>query len=300
VFSVDGPHPPQRPLVLKGHTRPISQIQFSREGDLLFSSGIDATVTLWRTSNGERVGNYKGHGGTVTSFDVDGISTPPLTSTHPSAACTRLYSGSLDSSVRVWDVQTGDVISTLPHPTGVTSVALEHGAKLLATAIAPWNNNPVVLSFYDVSNATPTPVAQFPIGPSKVQKILFAPLGDAVIVASEDGAIRVIDVANGAVKQSVKDHSGAVMDLAFAANGMTFISASKDHTARVGAGGPGFPPPPTTSHPPPPPPQAVRHPHPPNDQILQMRQAPQLRLPLPPHGPRTPPPPLTASPHTPR
>jgi len=44
----------QRPLMLQGHERSITQIKYNREGDLLFSVGKDPTPNVWYTVNGER------------------------------------------------------------------------------------------------------------------------------------------------------------------------------------------------------------------------------------------------------
>ena len=37
---------PQKPILLQGHERSITQIKYNREGDLLFSVAKD-TVSLW-------------------------------------------------------------------------------------------------------------------------------------------------------------------------------------------------------------------------------------------------------------
>ena len=44
----------QKPLMLQGHERSITQIKYNREGDLLFSVGKDKTPNVWYTVNGER------------------------------------------------------------------------------------------------------------------------------------------------------------------------------------------------------------------------------------------------------
>jgi len=49
----------------------LNQIKFNREGDLLFSCSKDSTVNAWFSHNGERLGTYDGHNGTVWSLDVD-------------------------------------------------------------------------------------------------------------------------------------------------------------------------------------------------------------------------------------
>lgn len=65
----------QRPLMLQGHERSITQIKYNREGDLLFSSSKDNRPNVWFSLNGERLGTFNGHQGAVWCIDVDWTST---------------------------------------------------------------------------------------------------------------------------------------------------------------------------------------------------------------------------------
>jgi WD40 repeat protein len=56
---------------ITGHERSLTQIVFNAEGDLLFSASKDKIVNAWYTSNGERVGTYNGHNGSVWSVACD-------------------------------------------------------------------------------------------------------------------------------------------------------------------------------------------------------------------------------------
>ena len=56
---------------LVGHERSLTQIKFNKEGDLLFSCSKDHVINVWYTHNGERLGTYDGHNGTVWTIDVD-------------------------------------------------------------------------------------------------------------------------------------------------------------------------------------------------------------------------------------
>lgn len=63
----------QKPMMLYGHTRAITQIRYNREGDLLFSAAKDATPNVWFSINGERLGTFDGHNGAVWCIDVNCI-----------------------------------------------------------------------------------------------------------------------------------------------------------------------------------------------------------------------------------
>ena len=63
----------QKPLMLHGHERSITQIKYNREGDLLFSSAKDPQPNVWYSLNGERLGTFRGHTGAVWCIDVNCI-----------------------------------------------------------------------------------------------------------------------------------------------------------------------------------------------------------------------------------
>ncbi len=80
--------------MLQGHTRAITQIKYNREGDLIFSAAKDASPCVWYSSNGERLGTFDGHNGTVWCLDVDWKTQQVLT-------------GGGDMTIRLWDCESG-------------------------------------------------------------------------------------------------------------------------------------------------------------------------------------------------
>ncbi|TYJ41377.1 hypothetical protein E1A91_A03G017100v1 [Gossypium mustelinum] len=88
-----------RPILMKGHERPLTFLKYNRDGDLLFSCTKDHTPTVWFADNGERIGTYRGHNGAVWSCDV-------------SRDSMRLITGSADQTVKLWNVQTGAQLYT--------------------------------------------------------------------------------------------------------------------------------------------------------------------------------------------
>ena len=59
-----------KPLVLKGHSKPIKDLQFNRDNDLLFSASTDRYITLWSSEYGERIGTYL-HDAPVYTMSID-------------------------------------------------------------------------------------------------------------------------------------------------------------------------------------------------------------------------------------
>ena len=108
-----------RPILLQGHERALTQIKYTRDGDIIFSTAKDQIICAWFSANGERLGTYGGHQGALWSVDVD-----------PST--TLLASGAADNTIRLWEVRTGKCLKTWELPTAIKRVEFsEDGKKLL-------------------------------------------------------------------------------------------------------------------------------------------------------------------------
>lgn len=131
--------PVQRPFLLKGHSRPLTHVKFNREGDLLFSAAKDHTPCVWYAHNGERLGTFNGHNGTVYALDIN-------------FDTTRLVTASADRSVKLWDIKSGQELHrsaaqtrpppywcsmlphSFPHKSMVRSVGWSEGDTMILTA----------------------------------------------------------------------------------------------------------------------------------------------------------------------
>jgi len=111
-------HREQRPILLKGHERPLTQVRFNREGDLLYSTGKDRNVCVWFSHNGERLGTYRGHNGAVWGCDIN---------FHTSL----LLTASSDLSAKLWDCETGKELYSFVHTSVVRSVAFAEGDRMM-------------------------------------------------------------------------------------------------------------------------------------------------------------------------
>jgi len=109
-----------RPILLQGHERSLTQVKYTRDGDIIFSVSKDQIICAWFSANGERLGTYTGHQGAIWTVDVD-----PTT--------TLLASGAADNTVRIWDVRTGKCLKVWDFNTAIKCVEFsEDGKQLLA------------------------------------------------------------------------------------------------------------------------------------------------------------------------
>ncbi|TDH66519.1 hypothetical protein CCR75_007009 [Bremia lactucae] len=108
----------QIPIVCPGHSRPLTELYYSRS-NLLVSACHDKLPMLRHGDSGDWIGTFEGHKGAVWSAKLD----------NEAEFCA---TGSADFSVKIWDALTGDVVTTLEHKHVVKSVAFTtDGARLL-------------------------------------------------------------------------------------------------------------------------------------------------------------------------
>lgn len=209
------------PILLQAHTRSLTKVVYNHEGDLLFSASKDDKPNLWRTSNGERVGSYNGHSGTVWSLDV----------TRDSKT---LASGSADSTVKLWDVASGKLTTTVETETGVRSVAWAMGDQLLAVLTDKTMGFQATILLHDVrSGKMEGTVLPGTVLERKPTIIRWTDCNEAILSGHEDGHLALWDPSTGAVLQKAHIHTETIRDLQLSLDRTYFITASKDTTAKL-------------------------------------------------------------------
>lgn len=214
-----------RPLLLKGHERPITRVKFNREGDLLFSTSMDRSPTVWRASNGERIGTYNGHNGAVRDIDC----------TYHSE---RVVTGSADNTMKLWVAGTGKCIHTWEHGSPVRCVAFAPGDSLVACATAALMGQDSNVYIYkhdmEAQEQDPEPIMILEGHSKTITRLQWYPTMQYILTSSEDRTIRKWDVESGSEIDCVEAaHKGDITDCQLSPDGQMFASSSKDQTAKL-------------------------------------------------------------------
>ncbi|KAG6764365.1 hypothetical protein POTOM_031831 [Populus tomentosa] len=198
-----------RPILMKGHERPLTFLKYNREGDLLFSCAKDHNPTVWFADNGER----------------DSM---------------QLITASADQSVKLWNVQTGAQLYTFSFNSPARSVDFSVGDKLAVITTDPFMG---VTSAINVKRIADDPSQQSGesvltiTGPAgRINRAVWGPLNRTIISAGEDCVVRIWDSETGKLlKESEPEvgHKKPISSLTKSADGSHFLTGSLDKSAKL-------------------------------------------------------------------
>ncbi|KAK6605130.1 Vegetative incompatibility protein HET-E-1-like protein 7 [Botrytis cinerea] len=136
-------------------------------------------------------------------------------------------SGSRDTTVRLWDVATGESLKTLEgHSEWVESVAFSPDGKVVASG-----SYDKTIRLWDVATGESLQTLE---GHSNwVTSVSFSPDGKVVASGSHDEMVRLWDVATGESLQTLEGHSNWVTSVSFSPDGKVVASGSYDKTIRL-------------------------------------------------------------------
>ncbi|KAJ3176985.1 DEAD H (Asp-Glu-Ala-Asp His) box helicase 11 [Geranomyces variabilis] len=214
----------KRPILLHGHTRSLTKVKYNRDGDLLFTVSKDAKPNVWFAHNGERLGSYDGHNGAVWDLDV-------------SYDSKRLLTASADNTCRLWGVESGKELFRWNTRTAVRQVAFAQGDRMALYVTDATMGQPstiwVVAIEEDLENQSDEFERKIIINGPKATVASWGDLNKTIYTGHEDGTITIWDAETGEKIKSVKSHDSVISDMQWAPDYGYFITASKDHTAKI-------------------------------------------------------------------
>ncbi|KAI8079748.1 WD40-repeat-containing domain protein [Halteromyces radiatus] len=216
-----------RPILLQGHTRSLTQIKYNREGDLLFSVSKDKVCNVWYSHNGERLGTYNGHLGSVWTVDVNSTSTMVVT-------------GSADNTAKLWEVQTGRCLKSWEFKTAVKRVEFSEDDTMILCVTEERMGYAGTITVLPVNPDVNAQQASEPLvqlvnqqGNAKAVVAGWTYLNKYIISGHEDGSLCQWDWKANEKLKSIKPHDELISDLQFSPDRTYLITSSKDKTAKI-------------------------------------------------------------------
>jgi len=153
-----------------------------------------------------------------------------------------LASSSSDGSIRIWDVETGEIIHVLQnHYYDVASIAFSPDSKLLASG--GWEKK---INLWDTS--TGSLLKSWSIDPHVALDLAFTPDGNSIAIGSADydgywstphelplehSYLRLIDIADGQILKKFTGHTNPVTSVEFSSDGLNLFSSSWDKQIKM-------------------------------------------------------------------
>ncbi|KAF8157273.1 WD40-repeat-containing domain protein [Crassisporium funariophilum] len=139
----------------------------------------------------------------------------------------RIVSGSIDRSVRVWDASTGEEKHVLNgHTLHVTSVAFSNDGSCIVSG-----SRDKSVRVWDASTGEEKHVLYGHT--DGVNSVAFSSDGTCIVSGSIDKSVRVWDASTGEEKHVLNGHRSRVRSVAFSSDGSRIVSGSEDKSVRV-------------------------------------------------------------------
>ncbi|MFD3992840.1 NB-ARC domain-containing protein [Streptomyces sp. NPDC058583] len=203
--------------VLTGHEGAVMGCAVAPDGAWLASAGVDGSVRVWDVRSGTQRVSFTGHEGWVNACAV-------------SADGTMLVSAGADRTIRVWDPVTGQPGITLFGDTGgANACAVAHDSSWIAAGgsdsmVRVWRPR------WGEQDSGRMPGAaamrtkvRAPVEP--VRECAVFPDGSRIVSSSDDGAVRLWDVATGTELAVRNAHTGGAACCAVSPDGSWFASS---------------------------------------------------------------------------
>lgn len=138
-----------------------------------------------------------------------------------------IASGSVDGTIKIWQMSEGKVLRTLPgQGATVTSVALSGDGRKLASVALPL----ITIKIWDVETGSELRV--LPAG-VPVISVALSDDGKTVVSGRIDGTVRLWDLETGRDLPAFRGHGAPVSSLALSVDGKTAISGNEAGDIRV-------------------------------------------------------------------
>ncbi|KAK7012212.1 WD40 repeat-like protein [Favolaschia claudopus] len=205
-----------------GDERPISQVRFAPNNELLVTGSWSGTVKIWNVPACTPVRSLRGHGDRV-----GGVAWHPQATLTQHPSLVNLASGAGDCNVHLWSLEGESPLAVMQgHQDRVCRVAFHPSGDYVASASfdTTWR-------LWDVNTSKELLLQE---GHSKeVYSVEFQADGALVASGGLDAIGRVWDLRTGRTAMVLDGHVQAIFSIGFSPNGYQIATGSGDDTIRI-------------------------------------------------------------------
>lgn len=199
---------------LKGHNLSVISVALNKEGTLIASSAMDATLRLWDSVTGESVG----------CMDLSPMDACNVDFTQDNQF---VITGSHHGKIRMYNVETKNQERQL-NTRGKYSytVAVSPDGKYIASADLDG-------FIYIFEYATGKMLHNVEGHAKAIRSIVFSPDSKLLLSTSDDKFMKFVDVLEGNIVAQIPGHSSTVLNAAFSTDGRLYASTSADKSVKI-------------------------------------------------------------------
>ncbi|KAG6813884.1 hypothetical protein H0H92_006291 [Tricholoma furcatifolium] len=205
-----------------GDERPISQVRFAPNNEILATGSWSGTVKLWNVPACTPIRTLRGH-----DDRVGGVAWHPQATLNQEKGLVNLASGGGEGSVNLWSLESDSPISTMKgHQDRVCRVAFHPSGNYVASASfdTTWR-------LWDVTTSKELLLQE---GHSKeVYCVDFQTDGALIASGGLDAIGRVWDLRTGRTAMVLDGHVQSIFSVAFSPNGYQVATGAGDDTIRI-------------------------------------------------------------------
>ena len=199
---------------LRGHVNRVWSVIFSKDSQILFSTGEDQTFRIWNIKTGHCIKSWSGHENWIKSATL-------------SPDDKIIASGSFDNSIKLWNSKTGECINTLyGHTDCVSKVSFSPDGCLLASSsydstIKLWNiaSGQCIKSIHGHNN--------------RVWSVEFGKNIQELASGADDHTVKLWDIHTGRCTKAFQGYTNTVLNLSISSNFETIASGHEDNTVKL-------------------------------------------------------------------
>ncbi|KAD4585632.1 hypothetical protein E3N88_23233 [Mikania micrantha] len=198
---------------LTGHKDKVCAVDVSRSSARhVVSAGYDRTIKVWDLNKGYCINTIMFPSNcNALSFSPDGQT---------------IFSGHVDGHLRLWDIQTGKLLSEVAaHSLAVTSISLSRNGNTILTSGRDNLHNLFdtrTLEVWGTLRASENRVA------SNWSRSCISADNNYVAAGSVDGSVHVWSVSNGNIVSTLKEHTGSVLCCSWSGLGKPLATSDRN------------------------------------------------------------------------
>ena len=222
-------NPIYKTQILQGHTRPIKDIKFSKDGKYIFSASSDRTVLKWDSTNNQNLKTYP-HQASVNVICL-------------SQNNNWMFTGDSTGCIYIWDLISNELFRKVEFEAILNIrfidistdglfllVTLSSRAKNSKSFVKAFLTNDFLNEEFKNDKKVPNEFKEFICQKieTKFVKSLFTNFNKSILVSREDGILEMINFENGLIISSEKFHDDIILDFDVNFEYGLIITSSKD------------------------------------------------------------------------